>query len=594
MKMFAVILPLLCFMVLLKRDRLRESFLDSAVALGVFVVISTEALSLLLMLDYAQIVVCWFLCLLALVVWKYHHRCNTDCPKLAIPETTMFQKIMLTLMLCVVTITGITAVVAAPNNFDSLTYHLPRMMHWIQNRSVEHYPTHIDRQLWMAPFAEYVIMHLQILSGGDRFANCVQWFSMIGSGVAASLIVRELHGSRNSQIVAAALSVSIPMGLLQSTSTQNDYVVSFWLVCFTYYVVKAKEHPGLRNALYLSLSLALAIFTKGTAYLVAVPFMLLYLWFMLSSGLKTALTNILIIALAVLVINGSHYARNIKLYENPISPASGNGLTCKRVDPSSVISGVTKNIAIQLTTGAQVTNNALFAATKKIHNAIRVDVNDSDLTEGRGFFMLPKTVLYSEDFAPNPLHMAVMLLSAALLIVRRGKYSRETILLATATISSFIILSAGIKWNLFISRIFLSVFVISAPCIALLYDEVKLRFFINSCAIICLLVSFNVLINNTMRPLTGEKSVFVTDRIDQYFMVSPRAKPYFITTANMIKRQPLSNIGILDRDGNMWEYILWVLLKENGVHYRIEHVNVENGSGKIRLEGFSEYFPVQI
>jgi hypothetical protein len=97
-----------------------------------------------------------------------------------------------------------------------------------------------------------------------------------------------------------------------------------------------------------------------------------------------------------------------------------------------------------------------------------------------------------------------------------------------------------------------------------------------------------------MRPLVGAKSVFVTERIDQYFMAGPQAKPYFTAVANMIKGQPNSNIGILDRDGNMWEYNLWVLLKENGAGYRIEHINVENASGKIKLEGFSPYYPVRI
>ena len=593
MNMLAVILPLLCFMVLLKKDDLRESFIISAVACGFFITISTEVLSLFNLLAFTPLVLCWLLYLLSLVAWNYYHKSNS--PKIACTDIALSQKILLVLVFSVVGITGVAAVIAAPNNFDSLTYHLPRVMHWIQNRSVEHYPTHIDRQLLMAPFSEYAIMHLQILSGSDRFANCVQWFSMVGSAVGVSLIARVLQGSLNSQIVSAALSVSIPMGLLQATSTQTDYVVSFWLVCLTYFIIKARESADSRNALYVGGCLALAIFTKGTTYLAAVPFMMIYLWSAITKGMKAATANMLIISVAILLINGGHYARNFKVYGTPISPGSGNSVLSGRVDATSVLSGVTKNIATQLTTGIQPANSALFALVNGVHNAIGVDVNDTDLTADRGFLILPEQVLNSEDYAPNPLHMVLMLLSALTLVLWRRKYSRETIMFATATILSFVALSFGIKWTPFISRYFLSAFIIFSPFIALLYDGEKLRPIVNSFAAALLFLSFTLLANNPMRPLIGPKSVFVTERIDQYFMVNPQAKPYFTATANMIKGQPITNIGILDRDGNMWEYILWVLLKNDGVNYRIEHVEgIKNRSGEIKLENFTTYFPVRI
>lgn len=592
MTMPAVVLPILCFAVLLEKNNFRESFLNSAIVTSLFVAVSTEVLSLFYSLTHTSLVVSWSLYLLAVLAWKYRHISNSQKADRA--PTTTFQNILLALLICVVGISGITAVVAAPNNFDSLTYHLPRVMHWIQNKSVEHYPTHIDRQLVLAPFSEFVIMHLQILSGGDRCANCVQWFSMVGSAMGVSLIARILQGSLNCQIVSAAISVSIPMGLLQSTSTQNDYVVTFWLVCLTYFVIKTNECSGTKHALLVGISLALAIFTKGTGYLVAMPFTAIYLCRLIARGVKTATANLLIVSIAILLVNSGHYARNFTIYGNPISPGTGNDIICTRVDVTSIISSVTKNIDTQLTTGMQKADTMLAALTNAVHNSIAVDVSDPDLTADRGFSILPAQVLNHEDYAPNPLHMIFMLFSAATLALLRKKYSRETILFATATMLSFIVLSSAIKWNPFISRYFLPVFVLSAPFLGLLYDETRLHPFVNFCAAILLASSFIALANNEMRPLVGSKSVFTTNRIDQYFMVNPQAKPYFFATATMITGQPITNIGVLDRDNNMWEYLLWVLLKDNGVDYRVEHVNVTNYSGRINLNGFSKYFPVRI
>jgi len=589
----AVALPALCFAALLKRDHFRERFLTSAAVFGLFVVFSTEILSCFKLVAYIPLVVCWSVYLLVLLTWRSYSNATTH-KGYHTKTTSLPQNVLLALLVGVMGVAGITAIIAAPNNFDSLTYHLPRVMHWIQNRSVAHYPTNIDRQLVMAPFSEFVVMHLQILSGSDRFANCVQWFSMVGSAIGVSLIALALKGSLNCQIISAAVAVSLPMGLLQSTSTQNDYTVTFWLVCLVYFILTTKERSSSKQAAWIGIYLALAILTKGTAYLIAAPFMLIYLWRIVGKGIKTAVTGIALISVAILIINGAHLARNLGTYGNPISPGTDNNIICKRIDTTSIISCVTKNIVSQLASGMQSANPALLRLTGIVHTAIGVDVNDPDLTLSDDFFILPMQVKNHEDYAPNPLHMFLLLVSTGLLAWQRKKTSGEVILFAIATMSSFIILSTCLKWNPYSNRYFLPVFIISAPTIALLFDRIKPRVLVDCCAIALLFSSFFVLANNQMRPLIGEKSVFATNRTDQYFMARPEAENYFISLTNTLKAQPITNIGILNNSGNMLEYLLWMLLKDSSVTYRIEHVQVTNPSRAIKLQNFSTYFPVNI
>jgi 4-amino-4-deoxy-L-arabinose transferase-like glycosyltransferase len=587
----AVVLPILSFVALLKKDNLRESFLNSAIAIGLFVVFSTEMLSWFKLIAYLPLVVCWSLYLLSVLAWRY--RAKTALRMSAGEIVGLPEKGLLALIAMVVGVSGVAALVAAPNNFDSLTYHLPRIMHWIQNSSVAHYPTNVDRQLVLAPLSEFMMMHLQILSGSDRFANCVQWFSMVGSAVGVSLIARALSGSLQSQIVTAAIAVSLPMGLLQSTSTQNDYAVTLWLVCLAYYIIKAKQCGGTKNTLLEGICLGLAILTKGTAYLIAAPFMLLYLWHLVTKGTKTAVTSMLIVALAVLLINGSHYGRNFRVYGSPLSSGTGNDIISKRVDAGSIISGVAKNVATQLATGMQGANAALLVLTNAVHGVLGVSVNDPELASDN-FYLLPAEVLNHEDYAPNPLHMVLLLVSGGLLVLRRKQISREVMLLAAACTLSFIILSLSLKWTPYLSRYFVPVFVLSAPAVALLFDGMKWRLLVSCCALLLLVSGGFVLANNKTRPLVGQQSVFVTKRLDQYFMGSPRAEMYFLSVASMAKAQPIRNIGITNSDGNMLEYLLWVLMNDGSSTYRIEHVDVKNPSGSIKLIGFSPYYPVSI
>ncbi len=132
----------------------------------------------------------------------------------------------------------ILALIYPTNNYDALTYHMARVGHWLQNENISHYKTHNLRQIIFPPFAEWVILHLQILTGGDRFANSVQLFFFAGCIVAVSLIAKSLGANRTQQILTAVIACFIPMAILQSNTTQNDIVASFFVLAFVYYSLK--------------------------------------------------------------------------------------------------------------------------------------------------------------------------------------------------------------------------------------------------------------------------------------------------------------------------------------------------------------------
>ncbi len=58
----------------------------------------------------------------------------------------------------IVAIVGVVALLSPPNSWDVMQYHLPRIVHWLQNRRVSFYPTHELKQLHMPPGAEYLML----------------------------------------------------------------------------------------------------------------------------------------------------------------------------------------------------------------------------------------------------------------------------------------------------------------------------------------------------------------------------------------------------------------------------------------------------
>ena len=87
--------------------------------------------------------------------------------------------------------TFLIAIYSPPNNWDSHTDHMARTSHWIQNESVDFFPTNNYRQNSYAPFSEYVLLNIKLLTNSDVLMNLVQWFCFIICIIIISLISKE-------------------------------------------------------------------------------------------------------------------------------------------------------------------------------------------------------------------------------------------------------------------------------------------------------------------------------------------------------------------------------------------------------------------
>src|SRR5688572_18138558 len=176
--------------------------------------------------------------------------------------------------------TLLVALVAAPNSWDSMTYHLARVAQWYDHGTAEHYYTAIDRQLWQPPFGEYfVLLGYGSLGGRDYLANLPQWLAGVGAVLVAMEIAGLLGASRRSCYMIALFIATAPAIILQSSSTLTDLLGGFWLVCTAWLALAQYLAPGSapRDALWIGIALGLAIGTKGTSIPLGVPWALLFL-----------------------------------------------------------------------------------------------------------------------------------------------------------------------------------------------------------------------------------------------------------------------------------------------------------------------------
>ena len=571
--------PILCFIMLFWRIRMGahaedwwSDFLVTAVVWGLLVTVATETLSFFNLVTLPAVTTFWVLASLAVF---FVRRGSADHVPWNIPRVSVAQGVSLTGVVAIIIIVGIIALVAPPNNWDSMVYHMARVAHWIQNKSVNFYPTHITTQLYHSPWAEYAILHLQILSSSDRFANLVQWFSMVGSVVGVTAVAKQLGAERDGQILAAVFAVTVPMGILQASSTQNNYVLAFWLICFVYFAGRFSSDPSWRNSILAAASLGLTLLTKPTGYLYALPFLLVLVFSTISRYRTKCFVRLAFMAAFVVTVNLGHYIRTIKLY-GPEGQATERRLYANETFSLRFLaSNILRNVALHVGTPSNLLNYYEYRVIRSLHESAGIDMNDHRTTWKNRQFQINDLSTH-EDNAGNPIQ--ILLLGGLLLLVIKSWTHLHLInvfVYIGCLLAAFLLFCAVLKWQPYHSRLHLPLFILSAPLVGVVASRIlgwRISFVVG---IVLLCSSTPWVFWNELRPLVGNKNIFMTNRVDQYFANRPRLEADYIGAARFLLSRKCSDIGLVF-GANDWEYPLWVTLQASTRPIRIEHFNVDN------------------
>ena len=580
----------------------RTAILSAAVVWGSVVALSTEILSLFELLTFEWVLGLW---LVADILWLIIYlKLNSVKPDIRSNDDSQLSSFLLWLLAGISLIfaaVGLIAVVSPPNNWDSMTYHMSRVAHWMQNRSVEHYPTSYVPQLYHPPGAEFAIMHFQIISGGDRFANLIQWLSMVGSAIAVSLIAKQLGANLRGQVFAAVFAATLPMGILQGSSTQNDYAVCFWVVCFVSCGLAGMSAGiTLSNTLKIGASLGLALLTKTTAYIFSIPFIL---WFIIV-GIKRfhqkMLPPILMIAAVTLILNIGHFWRNYDLFGYLIGAPQDftKEYKIEIFTLPTFLSNIIRNLAMHTGTSISKINGLIVAVVKLLHKILGILPNDPRITWPPGQVYALSTPSFNENNATNPIHFG--LIFATILLISNNPKLRQikiVIVYLTATITTFLLLCLLLKFQPWQSRHHLTIFVLFAPLFGLTISQLSNYKIANYIVLIMIFMSLPWIFNNKFRPLLGESNIFNSSRNELYFTSRPNIELAYYQAVDFVKSQNCTNIGLSFWTKNSWEYPLWVLFQQPGKPTpRIEHISTIDPvvEKKLNSEPYKSFIPCAI
>ena len=440
------------------------------------------------------------------------------------------------------------------------------------------------------------MMQFMLLSGSDKLVNFVQWFSMAGSLIGVTLIAEQLGATPRGQVYAAAIAATIPMGILQASSTQNDYAAAFWLVCFVYFGFAFKRSGEMKDALAMGVALGIAILTKATIYIFAIPFLL---WFSFSVLLKdrlSAIRPLVTIAIIVLLLNSGHYIRNYDLYGSPLGPGqeseTGYQYSNDIFTVQALASNMIRNFAMNLGTPNYNTNVELDRFFYKVHEWIGISPNDPRTTWTGVEFHVDYTSYY-DGKAGSPLHVWMILLVIPIFLSQKRNRGDEPYYLISLLVG-FLIFCFYLRWQSWHSRLLLPLAVLWSPFIAQTLTQFRARWLIGISMLALVATSMVWVFYNETHRLSGKENIFDSDRAQQYMFKNRSLYRPFIETVDLLNRKSCSNIGLMtDWDG--WEYPLWVMLKKDLLSVHIEHVNVENISSRFsNMSPYNQFEPCAI
>ncbi len=569
--------------------------LRAALLWGGYAVLAVEGLSLVQGITQVGLALAWGALLVASGAWLARLAARAGhlaWPRFSLPGSWTDRGLWLA-VLAIVGVTALIAWLAPPQTWDSLNYHMSRVAHWAQDHSLRPFATGIEVQNSRSPGAELLVLQLYVLAGGDRLANFVEWFAMVGSLVAAGMIAGQLGGGRLARLLALVITVTVPMGIAQASSTMTDYVVAFWVMAAVAECLVLLGQGSASGAVfYAGVAAGLALVTKPTAVAYLLPFALWVGWVLLRhQGLRRFVGQGLAALALVMLLNAGPLLRNLEIYGTPLDPNQVAVHSNQLRDPRGLVSNLLRNLALNAGTPSTHVNRAIYLAIVQVHEWMGLDPNDPRTTSAGEFKVRVPNPNNGEDQVSNPLHAWLYLMVVGALLLRRKVVGRPLMGYGVAVAATFVLLSWIFKWQIFGNRYQLPFFVLFAPLVGVAITLLVRDRWARVAGAALVLAGLPWLVGLRSRPLIPPRvdpivgSVLVEERQHLYFANGLYLEPVYTPMAGTIREAGCSTVGLM-LPGNGAEYLWWVLLGAPRGDLEIEWIVADTPSARFERTDF--------
>jgi 4-amino-4-deoxy-L-arabinose transferase-like glycosyltransferase len=594
-----------CFLLLREataRRRIRADwrycFILASAACGALLTLGTEILSLATMLSAPGVRLFWLLANAALwgglFLCRHRPPTGTEAWTFAggmkeLRAWPLDARLSLAAALLFAVFLGGIALFTPTTNWDSLTYHLPRVMHWIQQGSVAHYRTNMEGQNQMGPWSGFVQAHLWLLWGNDRLENMLQWSAMLGCLVTATLLVRQLLPDETAvqpraQAFVALLIVTLPTGIVESITTQTDYAVGFWLMCLASVgLVWCREPTNRAYAAGFGAMLGQGVLTKFTMVIYAAPIGLAVATVLLWRQRRT-FPQILLPSVSALVIclalTLPHFIRNQSVYGSAVGSKSsqeGNGIP--HLSPGAIVFNILHNVELHTNTGMESVTHLANRGIHAVEKWTGRTADDPELSIHSSLYEAPDEFFVFDSFAASPWH--VLLIGAAAIAGLANPRKNWLALTGMGlALAGLVLFCCVLRWQIWNSRYHLPELLLFMPLVAALLVPRLPQWITQATGAGLLIFGMVIVANNRSRPIL-DAAWRAQPRMQQLFSFQgTRFYQPMRLVVGQIMAAGCTEVGV-KFSAEHPEYPFWLMLREAGFKGSIHHEFVEGPSARL-------------
>ena len=450
--------------------------------------------------------------------------------------------------------------IVVPYNWDSMTYHLPRIMFWAQNSSVAHFPTYDSRMLTSPVLAEFVNLHNYVLIGSDKLFNFVQGFSFIGIVFLIASICKVLNLDKKVTYLACFLFMSMPIAMAESLTTQVDLFSTVWALAFVCLSLdlmnkdKIVVRDEIFNLITLGLIMGLGYLSKPSVCLMMLVFgiALLIVRIKHKDGINVYLLCPIIIGVVALFIVSFEIVRNLNTFGAISDPIAGERQLVGTLAPNYLIINFLKNFLFQLGLPFIYQSYGItYMFIAFIGSLIGVDINDPLIAEDGMVYSIPAATDIICDTAIATLVCALLIIVLALCVIRKKKLD----LFDKASLISFVAFLFILRWERYESRYVLTYLALLCVFVSKKLYEVNINVIFERVIYLGIILSICWFVVYFPR-LYSEPSIF--KRPDGYFASNIEIKDEWLNLSEYINGQDIKTVTIKSND-NYYTYPIFAL-----------------------------------
>ena len=481
------------------------------------------------------------------------------------------------------------AVKTMPYNWDSMTYHLSRIVHWHQNQSIGHYATNINRQVASPVLGSFINLNIYtMLNENDRLLNLVQCFSYFTSGLLVYSIACKLGCGKKYCVMAGALFLSMPIAFGEALTTQTDNISAMYALGVIYLLLgfcDVKEKLVYNR--YSALQVIMLGFCVSFAYLakpsVGIGILFFAIWLLIVSIIRKD-SIVIVMKLIITAIPGIIMVvlpetwRNLSTFHAFSASNVSSGQLIGSFHERYLAVNFLKNFTSNMPSVWLYDSSAfIWKFVVRFAGWVDIDIDDAAITNNEAEFVVRDAQTYSHSSAVNPIILWLLIITVIVLIfmARKIEWKKLKSMKAgyyLASVIGFLVFCTILKWSPWRNRYMIFYLALLSPAIVCVIEwfmrnikQEKIELAFGAIVWFCMLTEiFGLFIYH------NEKA-FEKGKEERYFLSRTEEYAPYREAADYLAENDLKEIGLL-LGSDTYEYPIWKMADAD----RIEHINVAN------------------